>query len=98
MSDNLIDIVENCAYTKSAIARDFKVPLSTLRGRTPRDKKRMNDLMTTLSTTQKLFRHPSYGWATPWQIEQLQLLGIGSTRDKILKDIEKQTKLKGKLK
>jgi hypothetical protein len=41
--------------------------------------------------------HPSYGCATDEQIAALKTLGMGPERDYILKQIEKQTKLRGKI-
>jgi len=37
-------------------------------------------------------KHPSYGYATPDQIRDLERLGIGADRDKVLADIARQTK------
>lgn len=45
----------------------------------------------------QLDKHPSYGYANPEQIKQLEVLGMGPDRDKILKDIEDQNKNKGKI-
>lgn len=35
--------------------------------------------------------HPSYGYAYPYQIEQLKNLPVGPQRDKILKEIKQLT-------
>ena len=42
--------------------------------------------------------HPSYGYATPEQIEKLKQLKLGADYQSLLKKIEKQTKAKGKIK
>ncbi len=41
---------------------------------------------------------PIYGYATKEQYEELQQIGIGPRRDYLMKEIEKQTKKKGRLK
>jgi hypothetical protein len=49
-------------------------------------------------TKKPMQKHPSYGYATPRQIELLKTLPIGPERSKILKDIEEQTRKKRKKK
>lgn len=41
-------------------------------------------------------KHPSYGYATPEQIDRLKEIGICPERDAIMSDIEKQNRLKGR--
>jgi len=45
----------------------------------------------------RLPKHPSFGYATEDQIKRLKTLGIGPERDKLLSQIDKQNKAKGKL-
>lgn len=42
--------------------------------------------------------HPSYGYATAEQIDKLKELKVGPDYHRLLKEIEKQTKAKGKIK
>jgi len=57
---------------------------------------KLERMMTDLSKRPAKIKHPSYGYATPEQMEQLKTLGIGPTRDKLLADIAKANKKKGK--
>lgn len=41
--------------------------------------------------------NPAYGYATSEQIEKLKVLGLGPDYDQLLKQIELQTKKKGKM-
>jgi hypothetical protein len=43
----------------------------------------------------KIRYHPSFGYATPKEVEKLFSLGMGPTRDALLKQIEKRNKRKG---
>ncbi len=64
---------------------------------TPRNKEKVVEVMTKLGQTKKLPYHPSYGYATPEQIEELQKLGMGPDRDYLLAKIAKQNKNNSKI-
>lgn len=98
-------IVDRCAYTVTAIINEYDLESSSFfrylkLDTTPKKHwERMVQIMKKLGGgQQRLQRHPSYGYATPEQIEQLQKLGLGPTRDHILRQIEKQNQNQGKVK
>ena len=49
-----------------------------------------------LPENKRMQKHPSYGYAYTYQIERLMEIGIGPERTKIMSDIEKQNRAKGK--
>lgn len=59
-------------------------------------RERAIEMMKNMNQTKRMEKHPSYGYATPEQIKQLETLGIGPQRDHILAQIEKQNKQQGK--
>lgn len=99
------EIVENSIFTPEGIEQEYGIPARNVRDwsalkRSPRpeNKEKFEEVLMGLQSKPKMQRHPSYGWATPEQIKDLERLGLGPTRDKILKDIEKQNKMRGKVK
>lgn len=62
------------------------------------NQKKMEAAMMQLKEQPRIKYHPSYGYATEDQISQLKTLGFGPTRDAILRQVEFQTKNKGKQK
>jgi len=100
---DLIQAINNSELTCPAVAREYGINYNQLRRylrgqTTPRQSTltKLEAIMTDLSKRPAATRHPSYGYATPEQIEQLKTLGIGPTRDKLLADIAKANKKKGK--
>lgn len=98
-------IVDACAFTVTHIINTYNLESSSffryLRGDTKPKKhwERMVEIMKTLGGgQQRLQRHPSYGYATPEQIQKLQSLGLCPERDHILRQIEKQNANQGKVK
>jgi len=49
-------------------------------------------------TTERIPRHPAFGYATPEQIEKLKQLGPGPDYDMLWKAIQKQTDKRGVMK
>lgn len=60
-------------------------------------KQRIEEVMVKLKNTKRIPWHPSFGYATPEQIERLTHSIPQYEREMILKQIEKQTKLGGKI-
>lgn len=97
-------IVEDCALSVNAICEDFEFKRQTFikwiwGDQVPRkqNRERLIDAMRKLTETKKLPWHPSYGYATPEQIEKLNIMGLGPDRDRVLKQIELQNKQQGKI-
>lgn len=99
----LIQAINNSELTCPAVAREYGINYNQLRrylrGQSkprPSTLTKLEAIMTDLSKRPAAVRHPSYGYCTPEQMEQLKTLGIGPTRDKLLADIAKANKKKGK--
>lgn len=98
-------IVDGSAYTPTAIMAQYNINESNFYGwlalrSSPREaaKERMIDVMKALMSGEKrIQKHPSYGYATPEQIEKLNKLGICPEREQILSQITKQNEKKGKI-
>jgi hypothetical protein len=54
-------------------------------------------VMPVIAQTQRIKFHPSFGYVTDEQREELIQLPLGSRRDKLIKLVERQNKTKGKL-
>lgn len=61
-------------------------------------REKMVRVMNEIIKTQKVERHPSFGYALPEEIERLKILGLGPDRDAVLAKIAERTKNKGKTK
>lgn len=101
---NLRGVLEESAYTVKTMSLIYGVPESTLyswkRGESfpnKGNKEKAEKIMSELSKTKKLQKHPSYGFATEVQIARLKEIGVGPEMDRILKQIAVQTKNKGKI-
>lgn len=103
------DIFDNSIMSADAVCKKYNLNRSSFmswvrdneKQKTPITKnfERMQVVMTELRDGEKrIKKHPSYGYAYPWQIDRLNEIGIGAERTQILKEIEKQTKAKGKVK
>lgn len=95
--------IENSAYTIGGFIKEFEIPYSTLRSwlrgeSTPRQKnlEKMEKAMKKVYSVQKIQRHPSYGYATPEQIEKLSSMGMGPDRDALMAKIQEQNTHQGK--
>lgn len=91
------------AYTIRALSEVSDVDECSVRkyltcDRIPRGKnlKKMETAMFKIQKKPRLQFHPSYGYATPEQIDRLKTVGVGAEMDALLKEIEKQTKSRGK--
>jgi len=98
-------MIEDGAYTVVALSAMTGIPKGTLYNwkngkQTPRKSSNegVEKIMAIVGKEKALPRHTSWGYATDEQIEQLKKLGPSVERDMILKQIEKQTKLRGKIK
>ena len=97
--------IDESAYTVTGFIKESKIPYSTLRSwlrgeSTPRQKnlEKMENAMKKVYDEKKIPWHPSYGYATPPQVEKLQSLGLGPERDYLLAQIQKQNESGGKTK
>jgi len=99
------NIFNESGYSMDWLKNETKIDTVTLNkyifnSRTPRklNKVKMEKAMSKMSKGErKLERHPSYGYATPEQIELLNSMKIGSDRDYLLGIINKQNKSGGKV-
>jgi transposase-like protein len=107
------EVFDESDYTIAGAANAFGIPARTIsswihglpdsggrRFASPSSKYRQqaNRMIEKMATEKRLQKHPSYGYASPEQIEQLSNLGIGPERERILKQIEEQNKNGGKRK
>ncbi len=99
-------IIDASAYTQAGMVKSFGLCASTVaawfrdeKPSTPRTKsiERMTPVMMTMQATPRLEKHPSYGYATPEQIDVLFGGGMCPDRDKILAQIKLQGKHEGKI-
>lgn len=96
-----MQFINDYPYVDKQLALDLDVSLSTIRqwksGTNPRDDnlKKLEKLMSK-TKDEKIPFHPSYGYAMPEQIERLGEIGICVERDRIMAQIAKQSKSKGK--
>lgn len=98
-------IVDESAYTPSAIISKYNFNESSfyswLRYDTtprPENRNKMVNAMKAAMKEKRLPYHPSYGYATPEQIERLQKIGLGEEYNRIMAQIRKQNEAKGKVK
>lgn len=98
-------IYDQCGYRAATLAEIAKIDEGSFRKylkreRIPRDlnKAKMVKVMKIASQIPRLQFHPSYGYATPEQIERLKSIGSGPEMEYLLKQIEEQTRNKGKFK
>ena len=103
--DHWEEIVEGSSYGPVSAAKLCGITCQTFRNWLSKKQKpqksrreRIEKVMSQLKNSPRLQKHPSYGWAYPEQIEELNRIGIGPRRDQILKDIAAQTKRRGKKK
>lgn len=98
------DVVEACNLSFAGIGRRFEVAHTNLcnwfyRGVSPSKKSRvkMESIIMQLKKTKRIPFHPSYGYATPEQMEKLRSPLQEWERNKIMEQVAKQTKLRGKI-
>lgn len=99
-----LSLYETCALSFEAIAADYDLAVESLREwvyarRIPQKKhmEKMVVVMRDVVNKPRLQFHPSFGYATKEQIDALTTMGLGPTRDVILKQIEIQNKKQGKV-
>lgn len=93
-------------WSMEALCRDFDIPPKRLsgwliNGVEPRKENAptLEKIMKRIGRdTKKIPYHPSFGYATPPQIEKLNSLGLGPERDYLLAQIQKQNESGGKTK
>lgn len=98
-------IVDASIYELASVGRVYGIDAGQLsryiRGlSTPQTKtlERVTKIMTDLTKKPKLVKHPSFGYATPDEIEKITTMGICPQRDHILATIKKRNETKGKTK
>lgn len=88
-------------YTYYEFNKRFKIQISKYLndGKTPREKtfNRIEEAMKKILTDERIPYHPAYGYAKPEQIAELQRIGLGPERDRLLKQIADQTAAQGKV-
>ena len=67
--------------------------------RRPKDENydKIEDAMKRILTAERIPHHPSYGYATPEQVQKLASLGLGPDRDALVKKIEQQNQDRGRV-
>jgi hypothetical protein len=97
-------IADESRYTLQAISKQTGVAWGSLKKylcceTVPREKnrQRVNMAMNRLKEEKKIPFHPSYGYATPEQVKKLEAMGFSPERDLLMKQIQKQNALKGKV-
>jgi hypothetical protein len=101
----IMRIISDGAYTVVALSAMTGIPKRTLykwKNGHAKPRKSSNEgvekIMDIVKNNKKIPKHTSWGYATDEQIEQLKKLGPSVERDIILKQIARQTKLRGKIK
>jgi len=101
----IMQLIHDCAYTVVALSAMTGIAKWTLykwKNGHAKPRKSSNEvvekIMDLVKRDKKIPKHTSWGYATDEQIEQLKKLGSSVERDIILKQIAKQTKLRGKIK
>lgn len=101
---SLTDIIEECAYTIPALSDKYGINKVTLyswaseRSRpSKKHEQKVEKMINDIKNQKKLQKRSSFGYATPEQIKQLNELGLGPTRNALLKQIAQQNKNKGKV-
>lgn len=98
-------IIEESRYTITAIVEAHELKERTVSGwlqkkdpirPTKKNFAKFEGIMKKISKEPKIPFHPSYGYATPEQIEKLNSLPLGADRNYLLRQIEKQNEKKGK--
>jgi hypothetical protein len=100
-------IFEESDYTFEGLRNEFEIQKTWLKrfmaGETPQTAKQLEEfekikaVMPVIAQTQRIKFHPSFGYVTDEQREELIQLPLGSRRDKLIKLVERQNKTKGKL-
>lgn len=99
----LIEELQKSSYTIKTFAEEaglttYRLMLYAKGIRKPRKKtqERIDEIMKQSTGHNQIIFHPSYGYATQQQIEKLRELKSGADFDYIMKQIEAQTKNRGK--
>lgn len=97
------DIVNASIFTIAAVARKYDVNENQLRrylkGRAKPQHQTMEGMVTIMKDLiqrPRQAKNPARGYATEAEWEQLQKLGVGPERDRIMAAINKRSKAKGK--
>lgn len=97
-------IIDACDLSVAGISRQYEIAYSSLKNwledkATPRAKSRkaMEEVLMKLEKRPRIPFHPSYGYATAEQIARLKESIPEYDRKKILEQVEKQTRLQGKI-
>lgn len=98
------EVVDESIFTAAGIERAYDFCAGQvsrwLRGIVRPSKKsieRMEAVIVSINSKKRIPWHPSFGYATPEQIERLKKSIHPLERDAIMKQIDKQTKLGGKI-
>ena len=96
-------IVDDSIFTISGVARNYDINVNQLRqylknrvNPQQKDMERIVKIMKDIIQKPRLAKHGSRGYATEDEWEQLQKLGIGPERDRLMAAINKRSKAKGK--
>lgn len=106
LQDHWAAIYNESAYSEETLANHVGVTIPQLHkyiSGTTKPRKKNFTLMIeamkmALTAKGKIEFHPSYGYATTEQIARLREIGLCPERDQILKDIEQQTRHRGRSK
>ena len=99
----LAEIIDRGNLSVPAICEKYELNYSTVyswaSGRCNPSKKHQKiaeKIKMHLEKNKKIEFHPSFGFATEYQIKRLGEIGICAERDRIMKDLATQTKKRGK--
>lgn len=99
-----VDVFNQCDLTEAGIERQYGIPASNLRrwlwySVTPSKKyeQQIEEVFMRLESRKRIPYHPSWGYATKEQIDRLKESISPMEREAILKQIEKQTRNRGKI-
>lgn len=97
------EIVQKSIYKLSTIAKEHNIPsLPRYLKDNPvvpkeANRRKVVAVMEALLKVPRPERHPSYGYATPDEIKQIDRMGLCPARSDLLKQIEERTKNHGKV-
>jgi len=101
--DELKSIAQGCALTVGGIERTYEFSPQQVRNwlngkvrPNAKNKLKLDGVFKMLKEKPRIPYHPSWGYATPEQIEKKQQI-TPIERERIMKQIEKQTRLRGKV-
>ncbi|MBE0468116.1 MAG: hypothetical protein IBX55_01235 [Methyloprofundus sp.] len=96
--------IESSAYSVRAISQKFSISSSTIarwmssEDVKVRDPEKAKEILSEIKAGPKRMPyHPSYGYATPDQVDALATLNIGPNRNEVMRTIKKQYQKQGKV-